>query len=64
MPVILPENAWDEWLDPHNEDVAALASLLAPYPPEQMRAYPVSRLVNDVRRDGPELVEPVGAVGA
>jgi putative SOS response-associated peptidase YedK len=63
MPVILPEDAWDEWLDPHNEDVAALTSLLVPFPPEAMRAYPVSRLVNDVRRDGPELIEPVGAVG-
>jgi putative SOS response-associated peptidase YedK len=61
MPVILPEGAWDEWLDPRNEDVAALSSLLVPYPAEEMRAYPVSRLVNDVRHDGPELVEPVGA---
>jgi putative SOS response-associated peptidase YedK len=59
MPVILPESAWSEWLDPRNEDVPALASLLVPFPSEEMRAYPVSKLVNNVRNDGPELVEPL-----
>ncbi len=61
MPVILPEDAWSEWIDPKNEDVGALKSLLVPFPAEAMRAYPVSRAVNDVRHDGPELIEPVQA---
>ncbi len=56
MPVILPEDAWSEWLDPTNEDLVALQSLLKPFPAELMQAYPVTRLVNDVRHDGPELV--------
>jgi putative SOS response-associated peptidase YedK len=56
MPVILPEEAWSEWLDPTNEDLPALQSLLKPFPAELMQAYPVSRLVNDVRHDGPELM--------
>jgi len=59
MPVVLPEITWDEWLDPRNEDVPALQSLLVPYPDDVLRAYPVSRLVNDVRHDGPELLQPV-----
>jgi putative SOS response-associated peptidase YedK len=28
-------------------------------PDDVLRAWPVSRAVNDVRRDGPELLEPV-----
>ena len=58
MPVILPEESWGLWLDPSFQDVGALQSLLQPYPDDQLRAYPVSRRVNDVRNDGSELLEP------
>jgi putative SOS response-associated peptidase YedK len=61
MPVILPDTVWSEWLDPANEDIAALSSLLVPYPADQMRAYPISTLVNNVRNDGPELIRPIEA---
>jgi putative SOS response-associated peptidase YedK len=63
MPVILPETVWSEWLDPTNDDVPALSSLLIPFPSEQMHAYPVSNLVNNVRHDSPELLEPAAAAG-
>ncbi|GJG86848.1 hypothetical protein tb265_20290 [Gemmatimonadetes bacterium T265] len=33
-------------------------ALLAPYRPEAMRAYPVSRLVNDPRHDMPDVIAP------
>jgi putative SOS response-associated peptidase YedK len=59
MPVILPEEAWDEWLDPTNRDTAALTSLLVPLPAEETAAYPVEPLVNSVQNDGPELIEPL-----
>ena len=39
-------------------DIGALQSLLQPYPEDLLRAYPVSRRVNDVRNDGLELLEP------
>jgi len=32
--------------------------LLKPYPADEMTAYPVSTRVNDVKNDGPELIEP------
>ena len=32
MPVILPESAWEQWLDPDEHDVDALAKLLVPAP--------------------------------
>jgi hypothetical protein len=35
----------------------ALRALLQPYPDGEMAARPVSRLVNDVRRDDPNCIE-------
>ena len=57
MPVILGPTAYDEWLDPHQQDVARLARLLQAYPVEEMVANPVSRLVNNPRFDDPRCVE-------
>ncbi|MEO6793707.1 MAG: SOS response-associated peptidase [Mycobacterium sp.] len=54
MPLILPENCWDRWLDP---DAPADAGLLARPPDVRGIALrEVSRLVNSVRNNGPELV--------
>ncbi|HEX5414823.1 MAG TPA: SOS response-associated peptidase [Chloroflexota bacterium] len=60
MPVILPENVWDLWLDPGVDDPALLQSLLVPAPDDLVRAYPVSPLVNNVRNDSPELLVRAG----
>jgi hypothetical protein len=46
MPVILPPAAYAQWLQPGEADTAALLPLLAPYPADEMLAYPVSTLVN------------------
>jgi len=59
MPVILHERNYEAWLDPKNENTDALQKLLRPYPAEEMRAYPVSPRVNNVKNEGPELIEPV-----
>jgi putative SOS response-associated peptidase YedK len=58
MPVILPEDAHAEWLDPSNGKTDALQRLLQPYSAEEMCAYPVSPRVNSTRNDGPELIQP------
>jgi putative SOS response-associated peptidase YedK len=59
MPLILPAQAWQAWLDPDSDDPSGL---LAP-PPAQLvhglELRPVSTAVNDVRQNGPELVERV-----
>jgi putative SOS response-associated peptidase YedK len=64
MPVLLPEAAWDQWLDPTPEPDAdtlhALAGLLVPAPDEGLEVYPVSPDVNRVVDHGPELVTPTG----
>jgi putative SOS response-associated peptidase YedK len=62
MPVLLPESAWSTWLDPENEDVAALTALLVPAPDADLELWPVSTAVNKPEHTGPELVEPVEPV--
>ncbi len=59
MPVIVGPDDYDRWLDPENESAANLADVLAPFPPERMSAYPVSRYVSKPGNEGPECVEPI-----
>jgi putative SOS response-associated peptidase YedK len=62
MPVLIPEEAWERWLDPSRTDGEALAELkglLVPTPEGELELYPVSRRVNDVRNDGPDLIERI-----
>lgn len=63
MPVILPERDHDAWLDPKNDKTDGLQKLLKPYPAEEMRTYPISMRVNNVKNDGPELIEPLACHG-
>jgi putative SOS response-associated peptidase YedK len=59
MPVILPVETWEEWLDRDNRDVDALQRLLRPIPADRLEAWNVGTDVNTVTNDGPELIEPV-----
>ncbi len=58
MPVIVPADARERWLDPAS-DVPVLRALLKPFPADQMDAYPVSRFVNSPRNDSPECIAAV-----
>ena len=59
MPVILEPKDYERWLDP-GDPARPPVDLLRPYPAEQMRAWPVSERVGNVRYNDPELLEPVG----
>ena len=59
MPVILPRESEDLWLDSDEQDSAMLSELLLPYDSNQMEAYEVSTLVNSPRNNSPELIAPV-----
>jgi len=59
MPVIPTPRDYDLWLDVRIRDVDRLLPLLAPYPPEEMTAYPVSRFVNSPANDSPACQSPV-----
>jgi putative SOS response-associated peptidase YedK len=59
MPVVLPESAWEEWLDPENHDVERLQRLLVPAPADEFALYPVSTAVNRPVENSSALLEPV-----
>jgi putative SOS response-associated peptidase YedK len=51
MPVILPRESHDQWLDPDHCDKRKLQRLLKPYPEDEMIATPVSTFVNSPKND-------------
>jgi putative SOS response-associated peptidase YedK len=59
MPVILPPDHYDLWLDPQCQDTTKLATLLRPYPSTHMLAFRVSTLVNNPKNDMPQCVEAI-----
>ena len=61
MPVILKPDAWPAWLGEEPVEVPELKSLLAPYPSDEMIAWPVSARVGNVRNNDSSLIEPVAA---
>jgi len=61
MPVILPQGAYQQWLDPAPQKPEALHDLLKPFPSEEMTAHPVSTLVNNPANDQPELIVTIPA---
>ncbi len=60
MPVVLPRELEELWLDRSIDDPGALGSVLTPYLDDAMEAYEVSTLVNSAANDGPEVIEAVG----
>jgi len=59
MAVILPTQHHEQWLDPKLQDTGKLAELLVPYPGTEMKAYPVSTLVNNPKFEDARCVEPL-----
>lgn len=57
MPVILPRESEAAWLSEGLAPEQACA-LLTPYPATQMKASPISTLVNSPSNDTPEVLEP------
>ncbi len=58
MPVILPQEHEEDWLNPDN-DPSDLVKLLSPFPDKLMVHYPVSSLVNSAKNDYPEILTPL-----
>jgi putative SOS response-associated peptidase YedK len=64
MPLMVERDRWSAWLDPAVSGPDDLLSLLVPAAPGRLEAYPVSTEVNNVRNNGPGLVEPIPAEDA
>lgn len=58
-PLLVDRDKYAAWLDPTVSDPEALQGLLVPAAPGRLEAYPVATLVNNVKNNGPELVEPL-----
>src|SRR5262249_48138362 len=57
MPAMLPLHHERDWLDPDREP-EQLLPLLVPFPPQRMRLYAVSTMVNSARNNSPEIIKP------
>ena len=51
--------SWEAWLDPRMDDVDAVLGLMTP--PTGLEIYAISKAVNAVKNNGPELLKPVPA---
>jgi putative SOS response-associated peptidase YedK len=61
MPVIVPPDAFDFWLDSRKVDAATAAALVAPAREGMLDVYEVSPAVNHTANDTPALIVPVPA---
>lgn len=58
MPLMVPRENWQAWLNPDHPPQADMA---VPAMATGLEAYPVSTEVNNVRHNGPQLIEPLPA---
>lgn len=58
MPLMIDESDWDRWLDPDQAVDPQLLSVRSELSHLEIREVPT--LVNNVRNNGPELIEPAG----
>jgi len=57
MPVMLSGESMWNWIEFSSPD--ALKGILLPYPPDWMKAFPISRLVNNANKESPDMVKPL-----
>lgn len=59
MPLILPSDSWQQWLDSPASEARTLRELMVPFPRERIQATRVSSIVNNARNELPACIEPV-----
>jgi putative SOS response-associated peptidase YedK len=59
MPVVLAPHAWPVWLGEEPAELPQRKALLAPYPSDDMIAWPAAR-VGNVKNNDLGLIEPIG----
>jgi putative SOS response-associated peptidase YedK len=63
MPMFLPKDRWETWMDPKLQDVDKVRNLFENFQPDaHLRFWTVSDLVNSIRNSGPELITEVKTV--
>ena len=60
MPVFLPRERWQDWMNPKINDVDKIRALMdVPIPDANLRFHPVSSAVNSITGSGPGLIEQI-----
>jgi putative SOS response-associated peptidase YedK len=60
MPVFLPRERWQDWMNPKINDVDKIRALMdVPTPDANLRFHPVSSAVNSITGSGPGLIEQI-----
>lgn len=60
MPMFLPRERWEAWLDPKLKEIGKIRGLFENFLPDaNLRFWPVADLVNSIRNNGPELIAPI-----
>jgi putative SOS response-associated peptidase YedK len=59
MPVIVPPDGFDLWLDTDNVDAKTALALITPAPDGLLEAYEISTAVNRTANDNPNLLDPI-----
>jgi putative SOS response-associated peptidase YedK len=61
MPVVIPPEAFDLWLDGMRVDEVTATALLAPAPEDLFEAYEISTAVNRAANDSAAVIAPLGS---
>ena len=64
MPVIVPPEAFDLWLDSAKVDAQTASALIAPAREDLFEAYEISAAVNRAANDSPDLIAPAAPTDA
>jgi putative SOS response-associated peptidase YedK len=59
MPMTIPADRWDGWLDPDLTDTATALKLMTPPAKGSLDIYPVDRAVGNVRNNSAALTQPI-----
>lgn len=59
MPLILPRESIDLWLNPKITDAKKIKSLLQQCPSQALQCWPVGKAVDNVKNQGPQLIDPI-----
>jgi putative SOS response-associated peptidase YedK len=60
MPMFLPKDRIEAWMDPNLQDVQKVRSLFDNFQPDaNLRFWTVSDAINSIKNSGPELIQPI-----
>ncbi len=62
MPVLIPREAWDIWLDPQLQEPEIPQSMIVNTPSELWQRWPVGKAVGSPKNESPDLIEPIEIV--